>query len=490
MPQLLDLPAEALHNIFKHLSTQDALKAAVVCKCINRVVTPSIYRVVKLSDGAYCECPECEPLRDDDDPAWIPEYGETHPPVSEALRKLKAFCATLSQVPYLARQVRSLEFKTRYNVFKNNIQWANMCNDEILSCLLEKLPLLQHIHIDKDWFGLLLKHRPALPQLRAAFLWQSPSSDLLYFIKQPRLIKVFLFYNGVSIPPLQHLSTVSEIFLRSQSTNPDQLRALLKIPKSLKSLFWQRTATHQGHALKHLRIEATLAIGIQTCPKWFNDSPVERGVETRAFMDFVALLPTKLETMWLEMDREQCDRHGLYGLGIVDALLTYRKRLASVHTIMLEEINAWYSEGACSCDCHTINACYTHIRQSLSESEKDLIFLEQQKGASVAINIYYLAERLSRKEKNNDPNSLMDYDLTYTRTLLELGREPRTEVWNYTDLVQRNHKQWRRIFEQTLGESILPLESSCPANEIMYGAPVEEPLKTEHAEQSGTANGG
>ncbi len=519
MPQLLDLPGETLSNVTKHLDTSDALTAALVCKSINQIVTPHLYHKVELFGGWGCCCLECEPHSGPED--WLGSYEYNHPETAEARRRFTGFCELISKSPAFGSHVRNLKFEDPLSGGGDGTRWAAIQKDEKYCRLFERLPQLQQIETPGRWHEIFFRSTLVLNQLRTAFLQDYDFPDIFYFLDQPLLTKIF-FYEGVSgISSRQRFSKVSEMFLHGAETSSAQLSSMIRMPEKLRSLFWFRNSTHCGHEigrstaagffdiptcdgiaaseiiptlssvsvslerlvislcrvsarcsrdqtvigslltfnkLRYLHIEATLAIGISTCPAWFELNPLVHGVATRSSAEFIAMLPDSLETLSLELDCEQCDRHEYYGLVIVDALLRDRKRLTKVRTVMLQEVNARYFRTVSACRCDESSTCYKHKHWLLTDNEEDRIIAEQQKCAFVGIDLYYLAERV--KEHTTET--------MYTRTLLQLGKEPKNQVWSFRHLTKENHLQWVRIFDNDPSGSIMPLERTCPADDLMY----------------------
>ena len=525
MPRLLDLPGDVLYEIFKHLSPKDTCQAALVCKYVNHLATPNLYRTVELVGETYCDCAWClrgemPAIRQDGAPAT-----EEDCPQFKARRKWSLLYESVSKAPALASHVRTLQFSGTW-AEEGPLKLTSTDVDR-LSYFIARLSGLRHLDLHSGWQMRLFKQKRALLQLQSVLLWDVKPSELSRFLEQPRLAKVFLIEGSLSPLTSESSSNVSEIFLRLSTATPTQLLALINIATKLKSLFWQRNATHSTHRigggqsenfpetgvcdefpasciiptfrnlvgslerlaitfcrvpnrcsldrtiigsltdfslLRYLHIEATLAIGIETCSTWVNESPAARGVDSRSWEDFVTLLPPSLEILCVDLETEQCDRREHYGLALIDALLQLKARLPKFRTVMLQETNAWY-QACCMCDAST--TCYRYKNAELTGSEKDRITMEQQRCALDGIAFLYLAERAVGEGGPTWAN-----ETYYVRTLLELEKPPRSEDWNWEDMVQRNWRTWHRSFVGgTTNRSLLPLEAACPAEELMYGSP-------------------
>ncbi|KAK5053759.1 hypothetical protein LTR84_001720 [Exophiala bonariae] len=332
--------------------------------------------------------------------------------------------------------------------------------------MVSKLTQLKVLNLDVGFSNLLRRQAVYFPKLQVVVLWSLNErfSHNHFWMAQPNLLEICFNHGSVSIPPDFdcYNSSVSKIVLDSNRGFPSNIARLVQAPKALKSFKWRfysncclRACAHRSNKLKgnkvipgcyklqdsvnsilthirhslqtlvltyghhstrcslspvlipsmrgfdqlrELRIEASMLLGSQTCPS--RDS-----VSTNIFRpgyELAGIIPTCLETLHLEVEREQMDRDEKnYCKDIVRGIVQrQKKRDLHLGHFIIEEINPRY---ASNCQCVPKDLC--HRARSHIEINWNLGSIWEMEKACTGVGI--LLSYIWRRGSFEDPIKLI-----------------------------------------------------------------------------------
>ncbi|KAJ9615894.1 hypothetical protein H2200_001971 [Cladophialophora chaetospira] len=506
MANILDLPAEILIQILSNLKPKGSVnrehlrcaaelaRIARTCKPLQKAAILNLYEDITFDFWRFGSCDVAE--------------------LEKERRVLHALLTTLSTNVLAAEAVLCLELADfEYGSSSESFK------DENSSTLLGKLSNLRFLSIQNGWPQRLLSANLVMPALEFADLMDQRSEHLDIIMSQPQL-RVLVLHNGQvpALATRPRSSTVTHLSL-SRMTNPQELQGLITTSRSLKSLFWTKGCSYGDHkvrnprfdldsdeyeygscekfplsdiapvlghvseslerlmmthdqicaldrtvmtslmgmsSLRYLQIEPWLFLGRRTCVNWVENQLSDNPFSQRDVSEFAKLLPSGIEKLALEIDREQCDRIPFYGVELVNSILKARKRLSALYKIVVEECNESYAghdgdEGLCFCE--PKNACYLSTRNDpVSVSERDRILATQQACTAVRIDLRYATVRSSPR------NPL--WPSFFVRTLFRAGKLPESFEWSFWDFYGGNGCDWGMGWGGDVADATLPLESS------------------------------
>lgn len=322
--------------------------------------------------------------------------------------------------------------------------------------MASKLTQLKVLNLDVGFSNLLRWEQVVFPKLEVVVLWSLNErfSYNQFWLSQPRLAEICFNHGSITIEPTftRHSSRVTRIVLDSHRGLPSNVVKLVQAPKALKSLKWRfysncclRACAH-GHTkangnkaipgcyklqesvnsilnhirhslqtlvltyghhstrcslspvlipslrgleqLRELRIEASMLLGIQTCPS----RTTEPTTMFRPGYELASIIPGSLETLHLEIEREQMDRDEKnYCRDIVQGIVQQQtNRDIRLSHFIMEEINPRY---ASNCRCVSKDLCYRARAHIETNWNLDSIWTMEKACTGVGIQLSYIWRR-------------------------------------------------------------------------------------------------
>lgn len=458
MVELLDLPAEILTKIFrmKCLSQSDTARAALVCKTINAIAVPDLYRQIEFAP-------------------YMPFSSFPHPPMKEVNDRynslniaVKNLLVTLATHDNLADLVTCLRLETNISSpYEGRLQFKRIQGEFgrltfgprglTASQIVQSLKNVKSLEINYFWSTILLRGPVLLLSLETAIIQRNHGhvGGIYQLMRQPNLKEIRIDASSPYIfaPSSNTLSSnVSHLTLVTPWGGILELRAFVQMTKNLKSLKLKRAlrpclqriiggvpGCHCGTILPtpfsneisdvlSLVTHSLEVLVVTHChhvsPHVLDPSRMQslqnyeslRELKISASMvigtrvcpalhpgsapadnqlrcgSFAECMPQNLQKLHVEVAREQLDRDANYCRDIVGSLVKYKRHLPELSLLVMQEVQPQY---ASACSCQVPDSCYMAKDAVNSSSAVEGILDMQRSCLKSEIELSYLSQRRS-----------------------------------------------------------------------------------------------